>query len=167
MPFVSRLLSICPRVSKQGSSLVASTAWRMRILTLGWLYRTVRVDPQKQEIRIFRRYFWAFARRQRIRFAAVEAVTYGYGDWAPDAAFSWGHDSIDCFAIGLRLLNGEELHLFYFYGDGTFTNDGPLPDWLYWEDYAFDASGTQEKESRVFVELLSKMMGVSVVPPNR
>jgi hypothetical protein len=166
MPFVSRLFSICPHVNKQGNRLVASTAWLVRILTLGWLYRKVLVDPEKKEIRIYRRYFWVFPRRRRIRFAAVEAVTYGYEDWAPDASYSWSHDSVDCFAVGLRLLDGEELHLFYFYGDGTFSNDGPWPDWLYWEEYAFDSSGTQEKESRAFVELLSKLMGVSVVPPN-
>jgi hypothetical protein len=164
MTLYSQLLSICPRVSKRGSRLVATTAWRLRLLTLGCLQRKVLVDPKKQEVMIQRRYFWAFQRRRRIRFRTVEAITYGYQDWALGASLSWAHDSVDLFSTGLRLHGGEELHLFYFYGDGTFCNDGPLPDWLYWEDYLLDLSGTQERESRAFVELLSKMIGVTVVP---
>jgi hypothetical protein len=164
MTLFSRLFSICPRVSKRGRRLVASTAWRLRLLTLGWLQRKVLVDPKKQEVMIQRRYFWAFPRRRRVHFRAVEAVTYGYQDWAPGASLVWAHDSVDLFSTGIRLHGGEELHLFYFYGDGTFSNDCPLPDWLYWEDYLLDLSGTQERESRAFVELLSKMIGVSVVP---
>jgi hypothetical protein len=66
--------------------------------------------------------------------------------------------------VGLRLHNLDELHLFFFYGDGTFSNDGPLPDWFYWKDYLFDLSGAQEKESRLFVDLPSKMMKVPVEP---
>jgi hypothetical protein len=158
-----RLLSICPRVSKSKGKLVAATAWRLRILTLGWLYRKVVVNPKRQELTIYGRYFWFFPRRRRVRFGAIEAVTYGYQDWAIGATLSWAHDSVDLFSVGLRLHGGDELHLFYFYGDGTFRNDGPLPDWLYWDDYLFDMSGTQEKESRAFVDLLGKMIGVTVV----
>jgi hypothetical protein len=39
--------------------------------------------------------------------------------------------------------------------------------WLYWDEFLFDQSGTQEQESRAFVEMLSKMMGVSIIPPGR
>jgi hypothetical protein len=159
-----RLFSVCPRVSKAKGRLIATTAWRLRLLTLGWLFRKVLVDPKKQEVIISRRYFWLFARRRRLRFGAIEAVTYGYQDWGSDGFLSWGHDSVDLFSVGLRLHGGEERHLFYFWGDGTFRNDGPWPDWLYWDDYVFDMCGTQERESRAFVELLSKMIGVSVVP---
>jgi hypothetical protein len=160
----SPLLSICPRVSKVKGSLVASTAWRLLIPTLGSVYRQVTVDPKREEVTVFGRYLWVMPRWRRIRFRAIEAVTYGYQDWATDAWWTWAHDSVDLFSVGLRLHGGDEVHLFYFYGDGTFTNDGPWPDWLYWDDYLFDMSGTQERESKAFVELLSKMIGASVVP---
>jgi len=52
---LSRLFSVCPRISKVQGRLVASTAWRLRILTLGWLYRKVTVDPKKEEVTIYRR----------------------------------------------------------------------------------------------------------------
>lgn len=164
MTLFSRLFSICPRVGKHDGSLVASTAWRLRLLTLGLISRSVLVDPKNKEVVVQRRYFWVFSRSRRIHFKSVEAITYGYQDWAPGGSLPWSHDSIDLFSTGLRLHGGEELHLFYFYGDGTFSNDGPLPDWLYWEDYLVDMSGTQERESRVFVELLSKLIRVTVVP---
>jgi hypothetical protein len=160
----SRLFSVCPRVSKSEGKLVATTAWRLQILTLGCFYSKVVVDPKRRELTLYRRYFWLFPRRRRVRFEWIEAVTYGYQDWAVGGSWSWAHDSVDLFSVGLRLHGGSELRLFYFYGDGTFSNDGPLPDWLYWDDYLFDLSGTQEKESRGFVELLCKMIGVSVVP---
>ena len=54
--------------------------------------------------------------------------------------------------------------LFNFIGEGTFANNG-LSDWLYWEQFTFDIGGSQERESRVFVDVLSKMIGASVVPP--
>ena len=81
------------------------------------------------------------------------------------SAFSFAHDSFDWFTVGLRLKGDSEFRLFNFIGDGTFGNTGPFPDWLYWDEFAFDFSGSQDKESRVFVDLLSKMIGVKVVPP--
>jgi hypothetical protein len=152
-------------VTKTAGKLIARTAWRLRILSLGWLYRKVTVDPRRKELTVRRRYFWVFSRCRRIRFEAIDAITYGYQDWAASATVYPAHDSVDLFSVGVRLRGGEEVHLFYFYGDGTFTNDGPWPDWLYWDDYLFDLSGTQHRESYAFVELLSKMIGVSVVPP--
>src|SRR5262245_61741907 len=121
------------------------------------------VDPKQKAVIIRRRFAWFFQRGRRISFRSIEAVTYGYRDMASPGL--WANNSVDLFSVGLRLRGGKEIHLFHFYGDGTFTNDGPWPDWLYWQQYVLDFSGTQERESRAFVELLSKMIGVPVVPP--
>jgi hypothetical protein len=160
----SRLFSVCPRLSKQKNKLVAATAWRLRILTLGWLFRKVIVDPKKKVVNFHSRYFWVIPCHRRIKFTAIEAITYSYQDWAPGASWTWTHDSVDLFTVGLRLYGGEDVHVFYFYGDGEFTNDGPLPNWIYWENYLFDTVGKQQKESRAFVDLLGKMIGVEVMP---
>ena len=165
MALLSDWLSICPRVRKSKGRLIATTAWRVRILSLGLSFCKVTFDPKTQEITIRRRRFWLFNRRRRIKFSAVQAVTYGYQDWAIDSAWSWAWDTVDVYSVGLRLRGGEEMRLFYFYGDGTFVNEGPLPDWFYWPEYVFDLSGTQTRESRAFVEILNKMIGVAVTPP--
>ncbi|GIW92275.1 MAG: hypothetical protein KatS3mg110_0316 [Pirellulaceae bacterium] len=160
-----RLLSICPRIRKKSGRLVASTAWILRLLLLGTTYRKVVVDPNTRTISIYSRYLWLVRRRRVISFGEIQAVTYGYEDLAIASLFSYAHDSIDCFSVGLRLKDGMEIGLFNFVGEGTFSNNGPFPDWLYWPEFALDMSGSQENESRVFVDLLSKMIGVSVVPP--
>jgi hypothetical protein len=72
---------------------------------------------------------------------------------------------LDIYGARSTNLSKTLLHLFNFIGDGTFSNNGPFPNWLYWDEFAFDLSGSQEKESRVFVDLLSKMVGVKIVPP--
>lgn len=166
MPIVSSpWLSVCPRVRKRKGRLIATTAWRVRILSLGLMIRRVTIDPQEQQITISRRLFWFFPRRRRIRFGAVAAVTYGYSGWKTNYDW-WGtSDTFDIYSVGLRLHGAEELRLFYFYGDGEFVNDGPWPDWFYWPDYVFDLTGTQTKESRAYVEVLSKMIGVAIAPP--
>jgi hypothetical protein len=96
-------------------------------------------------------------------FEKIEAVTYAYQDWARGGSYS-AHDSLDLYEVGLRLTCGDELHLFYFFGAGAFSNNGPFPDWLYWNDYVVKPTGTQDSESLVYVNLLSKLIGVSVVP---
>lgn len=164
MAISSRLFSICPRISSHDGKLIAMTAWRLRFLMLGSFYRRVVVDPKQKELTIDRQYCWVFPRHYRVLFSDIEAVTYGYQDWAIGASLSWAHDSFDVFTVGLKMHDGEEWHLFSFFGGGTFGNEGPLPDWMYWEDYLLDTSGTQESESHAFVELLSKMIGVSVAP---
>jgi len=157
-------LSVCPRVRKVHGSLIAVTAWTMRILTFGLVNRKVKIDPKKQEVTISKRHLWVYPKRKRIPFDHIAAVTYVYEDAAPFASWSWAHDSFDVFSTGLRLHGGKHVHLFHFFGDGTFRNDGPLPDWMYWEDFLFDTSGTQEQESKRFVNVLSKMIGVEVEP---
>src|SRR5262245_22082129 len=140
------LLSVCPRVRKAKGKLIASTAWRLRILTLGLTLRTVVIDRIEEVVRIRRRYFWLLTRKRKIPFEAVRVVSYDYQDLSIGSLWSWAHDSLDLFSVGLRLHGGRDVHLFNFFGEGTFQNDGPLPDWWYWDDFAFDMSGTQETE---------------------
>ena len=167
MPFESRLFSVCPRVCKRKGKLVASTALRLRVLMLGTLYREVIVDPKEEVVRVRRRYAWFFKRAVRIPFGSVRAVTYGYSGTGGPQGWWWGaYDTKDCYSVGLRLSNFREVHLFWFWGDGPFTNYGPFPDWLYWQEYLFDLCGTQETESRTYAEALSRLIGAPVEPPS-
>jgi hypothetical protein len=155
----------CPRIFKSKGKLVAKSSLYQRIISLGLLNRKVVVDPARRTVTISRSRFWFFRRRRRIPFDLIRAVTYGYQDWNANS-LEWGHKPEDLYEVGLRLQDRSELHLFYFYGEGEFTNQGPLPDWIYWTSFQFDTAGTQGSESRLFAETLSKILGVPIEPPS-
>lgn len=147
----------------------AISSLRYRILTLGLHRRRIVFNRAKRRISISTLYLWFIDRRRRLSFNKVAAILYGYENLNPESSYALAHDGMDWFAVGLRLYAGEhdfeEIKLFNFLGEGTFVNEGPLPDWMYWDDIHFDLSGSQEKESRIFVELLSKMIEVPIERP--
>ncbi|MDW8424636.1 MAG: hypothetical protein RMK51_01790 [Meiothermus sp.] len=160
-----RLFSIGPRIQKQGARLVVTTALRLRILSLGAFCRQVVVEPRKGWLMIHDRQFWFVERTRLIPFEQVEVVIYGFEDWTFGGWFFRARNTQELFRVGLRLRSGRELDLFRFYGEGPFVNESYLPDWWFWDEFATDATGTQEQESRLLVELLSKMIGVRVDRP--
>lgn len=157
-------LSISPSIHKGNNRLVIDTSWTFRVMTLALGLRQVIVDPKQRVVVIYQRSFWFFKKTKTIPFAHIKAVSYNYQDVNPGASWSWGHDTTDSFTVGLKLVDFERVHLFTFFGEGPFQNNGPLPDWLYWEEYLFDVLGDQEKQSRAFVELLAKMIDVTIEP---
>lgn len=160
-----RLFALCPRIRKDSGRIVATTAWRVRLLLLGTIRREIVIDPIGETISINSRYLWLIRLQRTVPFSEIQAVTYGYEDMSQGSLLSFAHDSYDWFTVGLRLNSDLEMRLFNFIGDGTFSNNGPFPDWFYWDNFVFDLSGSQENESRVFVDVLSKLIDVEVVPP--
>jgi hypothetical protein len=148
----------------RGETLTASTSLVAICLTLGFCSRRVVIDRATKTVHITRRTAWFFMRTETIEFRRVAAVTYGYEDMSPLAFLGGAHDAVDKFVVGLKLIGADEMRLFSFIGDGVFTNDGPLPDCWYWEEIAMDFAGPQERESRMFVTLLSKLIGVTIAP---
>lgn len=165
MAYESRsAISVCPRIRADEDRLTASTSWLVRILGLELSLRQVVVDRRSRTVTVEQRTAWFFHRRHILSFAQIAAVTYGYEDVNPFAIFSSTHDAIDRYVVGLRVVASDEVRLFSFLGDGVFSNDGPLPDWWYWKDYMLDFTGTQERESKLYVQLLSKLIGVTITP---
>ncbi|QDU61904.1 hypothetical protein Pan216_27690 [Planctomycetes bacterium Pan216] len=159
------LFSICPRVKEVKGKVVASTGWTFTILTLGTMLKWVTIDPKREKIFITRRYLWLLRFRKTISFKRVRAIIYGYDDLSPGTITSVAHDSLDCFTVGLRLKDESEMKLFRFFGDGVFTNDGPYHDLLYWREYLRDRTGTQERESFVFAEVISELIDAPIDAP--
>ena len=157
-------ISVCPRIKADENRLTASTSWLVRIFGLGLLWRQIIVDRGSQTVTVEQRTAWFFQRTHILSFGQIAAVTYGYEDVNPLAIFSSTHDAVDRYVVGLRVVGRDEVRLFSFLGDGVFTNDGPLPDWWYWDDYAADFTGKQARESKLFVQLLSKLIGVTIMP---
>ena len=154
-------LSITPRISKRDGKLVASTSLVGLFVPLTLLYREIVVDPKEKTIAIRRRILWFFKTRTQVRFSDVAVISYDYEDWNLISGMGFAGDSLDCFSVNLGLHDGNNLHLFRFFGAGTFANrDGLFPDWAYWDDYLFDVSGSQEKKSRAYVNLLQHLLDV-------
>jgi hypothetical protein len=167
MPTVSPFFSVCPFVYKAKGKLVARTPLYLQIWALGAFYREVIVDPKAQVVRVRRRYAWLFKRAFRIPFGSVRAVTYGYAGSGGEGGPWWGaYRTKDYYSVGLRLSDFREVHLFGFSDEGGFANYGPLPDWLYWQEYLLDLRGTQDTESRAYAEALSGLIGAPVEPPS-
>lgn len=159
-----RLLSLTPRISKGSGKIVATSDFRIRLLSLGAFYRNVTLDLASSCVVITSRSFWLHRRRRTISFGEVEAVTYDYDDVNNRSLWSNAHDAYDWFSVGLRTKDGASVHLFHFLGDGNFTHDGALPDWIYLQNYLFDSSGDQEMRSREYVDLISNVLNVGVKP---
>lgn len=164
MSFELPFLAICPRIWADENRLLASTGWFVSLVSLGLAFRRAEVDLRAQSVTLVQRRLWFRSQQRHVAFGHVAAVTYGYQDVYPGASWLPSHESLDVFVVGLRLANQAEIVLFRFFGEGTFTNDGPLPDWWYWGDYEADFSGSQERESRLFAQLLSKLIGVPICP---
>ena len=142
------------------------TGWKVWLLSLGLVNRRVVVDPEDRVIRVFDHVLWVFPRTRRYRFDQIRAISYGYSDVVAFGGFNLVRDSYDLFTVGLKLHDESDpyRHLFRFWGDGTFVNDGPTPNWWYWQEYLWDAEGTQESESRHFVDLLFRMTKTTIEP---
>lgn len=162
--FHSSLLSLSPRLTRDGERILVRSNLLQRVLTLGVYSRTVWIEPAKSRLRVQTRSWWFRRKRQRISFESIQAVTYDYEDVAFERMINWAHQAWDSFRVGLRFFDQSELHLFTFFGAGSFTNNGPLPDWCYLTETTFDVTGMQQTESRRLVDLLAKMTGVAVSP---
>lgn len=163
VPVAGRLLSIAPRIRKDRGLLIIVTGWRERLLTLGTVLRQVIVDPKDELVIVRDRYLWLFRPVRMIRFSDVRAVTYGYDDWSGTMLGEARHP-LDCYQVGLCLGDEREMTLFYFFGESPFADAALQPEWSLWPEYSLELD-TQQSRSRLLVELLGKMIGDHVQPP--
>jgi hypothetical protein len=80
----------------------------------------------------------------------------------------WTYQEQALFCVGLRLVTGEEIVLFRFFGEGDFVNDSIFPDWMYSSDIliANATRGAQETDSLRFAEIVAAMIGVPIASPD-
>jgi hypothetical protein len=163
----NRLLAICPKVIDSNDRLVARTSWIAWFLMLTLLSRKVVVDAKKHRVFIKRRLFWFCVSIFSIPFDQIEKISYNYEDWGPFTGVGLTGNTKDCFSVNLQLVNGEDVHLFNFLGEGTFEARAPNPllsfSW-YWAKMLLAFSGSQEDDSRRFVDRLEELIGAPVSP---
>jgi hypothetical protein len=159
----TRLLSFGPRIRIDGDVLVATTGWMSGLTTLGMSRRRLIVDVGRKCVWLYDRTAWWFEKRRYFPFDFVEAVTYDYADWNFTRWFLRAHDAWDVFDVGLRLQNRDTVHLFSFHGYGGLVNESLWHDLLMSpEGYTPEPVGAQYPDSRYLVDVLCKMIGVSV-----
>jgi hypothetical protein len=162
---LGRLLNIRPKIRKVNDLLVATTAPHIALLTFGLKLRSVIIDPRQKAVRIHARYCWFIPIVRHIPFFAITSIIYRYADWNPTSNFGiFAYQEEDMFSVNVRLKDGEEVMLVRFFGNGDFINNSWYPDWMLWEDFieARITKGNQEEESRVYVDIISKLIGVPV-----
>lgn len=159
---LGRLISSAPRIERRGDALVARTATRAALLTLGLKRRTVIVDTRQRAVRILSRYLWILPIVRRVPFDAVVRVVYSHTDVNPLQHWPWAsYQELDMFAVRIRLVNGEDLLLCRFFGSGDWVNNSWWPDWVLWDDQlcAELAKTSQETESRAYATAVARAVG--------
>ena len=117
-----------------------------------------------RKITVRRRLAWFYVHTQVIEFRQIAAVTYGYDDLNPASFLGGAYDSIDRFVVGLKLVGAERTAPVLIHRRrGVYQSDG-VTGLVVWDEIIFDMAGPQERESRVFAVLLSKLLGVSIAP---
>ncbi len=159
-----RLFAFSPDVYSDKGLLVARTGWKANVFSIGFAGRSVTLDRNREMIRLRKRWFWFVVTTRYISFASVKEVLYGYTDVDPFQSFSWAHLQDDLFSVGVKLRTGEEIRLFRFYGQGDFSNDGPFPDWFFWDEILESklTKGSQEGHALIYAEVVSVLVGVPI-----
>ena len=154
------LLAIKPRAKLVEGCLIIETPWFFRILSFGFYYKMVMVDPVS---RIF-----SFGRKRSewtrlIPFEAIERLDYSFAEAGinRDSLLLGSHDSIECYTLSIILRKeGERVVLGRFSGEGSVDHGwkGILVG-----DDVLDYRGDQWECSLGVVKLLQAMTGLPLV----
>jgi hypothetical protein len=153
-----RLLQCCPAVSRSGNVLVARSGWKSQFLCLGSTGRKVTVDTDQKFLRIRYRVFWFLTISKLYTFERILNVVY---DYKPIWLISGWYQERGIYTVEIRLTSGERITLFRFFDSGSFSNEGFLPDFIYWQDYMDSAltQSDQGMQADMFAHLLSGILG--------
>lgn len=157
------LVEICPSVSEDEDSLVAATSPLVQIATLGVFSRRITIRRHEQAVKITRRLFWFFSRTRQIPFSQITGVTYGYSDMSTSSMSESDGRRWDWFSVGILLRDRDQVHGFFFIGDGGSHRSGLLEYMPRWIQKLCSTMDRQESQSRHFAESLSKRIGVPIV----
>ena len=163
---VGKVVSASPSIRRDGDRLTVRSSVNSQVFCLGATAKSLVIEPARRRLSLTSRSFWFYRRTRHIEFDWIKEVTLDYND----VGFGmWARRNEDLFTTGLTLQNGEWVQLFKFYGEGDFQNDGPFPDWFYWEEHLMThvVKGDQEASSLRFADLLSALTGAPIgqAPP--
>jgi hypothetical protein len=150
---------------RRGRRLVIHSNLITRVASLGLSAREVVVDPDRRVLTVRDRRWWVGKRVERFPFDLITAVSFHFLGGLNHSGSVFTSDRVEAYAVGLKVYGAADpdVHLFWFAGEGRFTNTGPLPDWVYWYEALADVCGTHEEDARQFLTALARVMNKPVV----
>lgn len=160
----SSMLTLGPRVWRQGGRIYIRTNLALQVLALGSYARTVVVDPEMRRVEVAVRHVWAWSRHRLIPFARIDHIDYRYGGLPTDfGLFHGAMDRVERFLIELVLDDDERVPVASFRGEGSeMTGLGGV---VFSGDSLIDHAGNQDDSSRALVEVLVEAIGVPLGKP--
>lgn len=154
MAFELSILSTGPKIVSDGRGLRARcSVWQG--LSCGFLFwRSLKIDRQRRTLTIFHLDFWLIPQKWVVSYHDIRDINYKYRDYGFLRSLNYARNSLDCYTVSIELQNYRVIDLFWWYGEGEFLNESILPDWVFWQQYAFDTKGSQKRESLQFYEML-------------
>lgn len=160
----SGLLTLGPRVWRQGGRIYVRTNLLLQVLALGSYSRTVVVDPEMRRVDVGVRHIWAWVRHRFIPFARIDHIDYRYGSLTSDIGmFHGATDRVERFLVELVLEDGERVPVGSFRGHGSeMTGVGGV---MFSGDSMIDYAGNQDDTSLALVDILIEAIGVPLGKP--
>jgi len=163
----SRFLTLRPRIQREPGIMTISTGGLSSFLSLGMSRRRVEVDSMRKEIRFSQRTAWFFVNTYCLHFDDISHLDYGYKSYGTSWGWSFSgfgrQDEVERFTLSAVDRNDDPHVICAFSGEGA-VHTG----WsgvLLGDDDLWDASGTQEEESRSLVDELKRLTGKPLGKP--
>lgn len=162
-----RVLTLRPSIRVEDGVLVIKTGMLVGLFTLFLRSISTEIRPVERRIVQRRRLGYFFTTQTVLEFDDIRYLDYGFGSFGTEWGWSfegWGRqDQVETFYIDIVSRDDERLRVCAFRGEGAvMTGWGGV---LLSEDSLLDVSGTQEGESRQFVNYLAKVLDVPVGQP--
>lgn len=147
--------------------MIIKTGFLGGLFTLFLRRVTTEIRPAQQQIIQRSRLGYFFVSQRILEFDDVHYLDYGFGslgtDWGWSADGLGRQDQVETFHIDIMTRDNDRLRVCAFRGEGAV-----MTGWeglLLGNDDVVDFSGTQEEESRQFVNALAKILDVPLGKP--
>ena len=156
-----------PSIRETKSSIIIKTGFLTKLYTLFFYTQKIEIIPSIRKIKISKTFAWVFPVYNQLDFDDVWYIEYAFKssgtDWGYTSSGYKNLDEMEKFSILLVTKNEKKHFVCSFSGEGAVSTG-----WsgiLIGHDDIIDYEGTQENESKQFVEYLCKILDVTLGKP--
>jgi len=160
----SRLLSMAPKVIVTDSEVSIRDNLLGRILRCFFSSRNVLVASPAKQVTIKERRWWLFTTTYVLDFSEIDYLDYDAAEYTTSIGFNFrsfqSQDSLERFTVALVTKDEGYYELCNYVGEGSVENG-----WygvIMGGDNMLDLAGTQQQDSRNFVNLLCDRIGIQI-----